>query len=169
MEAGGQVSRVSDNICPHCPCLCTPSHHFCLAYTLESCLGLLCFLFLTGGKMEMKLMKKLNYSMGVAGLVTKWVLWGLVPTQWAKKLEIRVFVHWQQVAECRVPVLFKGERGVEYKEYNQSTHFDCSQTNESVCRCVVMRVFLRNKLRCAATTVRIRPESFRCFSCLRLW
>lgn len=49
MEAGGQVSRVSDNICPHCPCLCTPSHHFCLAYTLESCLGLLCFLFLTGG------------------------------------------------------------------------------------------------------------------------
>jgi len=34
-----------------------------------------------GGMMEMKLMKKLNYSMGVAGLVTKWVLWGLVPTQ----------------------------------------------------------------------------------------
>jgi len=31
--------------------------------------------------MEMILMKKLNYSMGVAGLVTKWVLWGLVPTQ----------------------------------------------------------------------------------------
>lgn len=141
--------RVSDNMCPHCPCLCTPSHHFCLAYTLESCLGLLCFLFLTGGDDGDETDEKTKLFDGSCGLGDKMGALGTGTDTMSQKAGDSSFCTLAAGRGVSRSSPLQGREGVEYKEYNQSTHFDCSQTNESVCRCVVMR-FLRNILRCAA-------------------